>query len=81
MPLFLRKLSGVPYPSNQHTMDIQPPDDLGQLEFLAVLLLVVVIVVVVFGLAVCLVSDGYDPLYPAHRARATGRAVLGVCAP
>jgi hypothetical protein len=54
MPLFLRKLSGVPYPSNQHTMGIQPPDDLGQLDVLAVLLLVVV----VFGLAVCLVSDG-----------------------
>jgi hypothetical protein len=49
MPLFLRKLPGVPYPSNQHTMGIQSPGNLGQLEFLAVLLvLVVVLVVVVF---------------------------------
>jgi hypothetical protein len=50
--LFLWKLPGIPDPSNQHTVGVQPPHDLGQLVFSVILLFL-------FGLAVSLVSVGF----------------------
>jgi hypothetical protein len=51
MSLFLWKLPRIPDPSNQYTMGIQPPDDLGQFVLSVVLLL--------FELAACFISVGF----------------------